>query len=208
MVEAVRLGQFPLGGTADGTDSDRPQMLGPLAEDKAHPAGRGVKQDRVPRPHRVGEVQEVVRGHAFQHHRGGLLVAHLRGDLDDAVGRDQALLCIGADGCGRIGDAVAHLQIADLGAERLDHAAALAAEHARQRELVEARAVVGIDEIEADGGVAHAHLACARRTDFHRLPLHHLGAAVLVYAYGMGHDFSFCKKFSTACSRAAWICAG
>jgi hypothetical protein len=47
--------------------------------------------------------------------------------------------------------------------------------------------VVGVDEVDADGGVADAGLALPRFSDLDFLPLEDLGAAGPMQADGSGH---------------------
>ncbi len=54
--------------------------------------------------------------------------------------------------------------------------------------LVEAAAVVGVDEVEPDGGVAHQRLARPRRTDIDLVDREFLRSAVVVNPYCRGHD--------------------
>ena len=69
-------------------------------------------------------------------------------------------------------------------ADLLDDAGALHAQLQRQRVVVEAGALVDIDEVQADGVVADAHLARARFTHLDRVDHHFLGAAGAVDADG------------------------
>ena len=63
-----------------------------------------------------------------------------------------------------IGDALADLESTDPGAERFDDARALPAETRRQRIRVQPGALVDVDEIEPDGGLADERFAPARLT--------------------------------------------
>jgi hypothetical protein len=112
--------------------------LGPLAEQQADAAGRGMEQDGVALldPRLDGAVDQVLGGHALQHHRRRLLVAHALGHLHELRRADQALLAIGAE-LAAIGDPVALLEALHLGADLDDHAGALAADRVGHRRLVE-----------------------------------------------------------------------
>ena len=70
-------------------------------------------------------------------------------------------LGVGAGRPAGVGHAVARLDVRDARADRLDDPGAFAAQAARQRQRVEAGAVVGVDEVDPDGGVADAGLALA-----------------------------------------------
>ena len=54
----------------------------------------------------------------------------------------------------------------DAFADRIDNARALLAQAARQRDLVQAGAMVGVDEVHAARGILHADLVRARRWRF------------------------------------------
>ena len=62
----------------------------------------------------------------------------------------------------------------------LDHAGRLAAEPARQRRRIKAAAMVDVDEVQPDRGVADAHLARTGLADLDLLPVQNLGSAGLV----------------------------
>ena len=109
---------------ADGADHGGAEMLGPLAEDQADAAGRGVEQDGVAGLDLIGLADQVLRRQALQHHRRGGLVVDAVGQLQQAVGRDQPRFGIGAERRRAIGDAIAGLQVGDPGADFLDHAGA------------------------------------------------------------------------------------
>ena len=172
VIAAVGAGEPRLGAAADGPDHRRAQMLGPLAEDQPDPAGRGVDQNGVSLPDPVGLADQIAHGHALEHHRGRGLVRNVARDLDDPLGRDQPFLGIGAERRGRVGHPVARLETGHAAAERLDHARPLHAERQRKGQRVEPAAVVDVDIVEADGGMADADLALAGVADLDLPPLH------------------------------------
>src|SRR5688572_15859005 len=151
---------------------------------------------------------------ALEQHRGGLLLADALRQLHHPVGRDDALLAIGSRDAG-VADAVARLEVGDACADRFDHACALVAGDRRHLHRVEARALVGIDEIDADRRVPDAHLALARIADLHVVQLKNFGTALLVVSNRLCHclvslitvscpsDLSACP----AASPAAWPAA-
>ena len=65
-------------------------------------------------------------------------------------------------------------------ANRFDHARGLDAKARRQGRRIEARAEIGVREIQADGHVPNANLAGAGIADLYRLEAKHLGATGLV----------------------------
>ena len=154
-------------------------MLGPLADDEAHSARRGMDQDRLAWFDLMRAAQQVPGGHALQHHRRALLVGDAVGERHKPVGRHDPRLAIGAKRPAGIGDAVARLQIADPRPDLLDHPGRLGAEPARQRHLIQAAALVGVDIIEPDRRMAQPDLPLAGPADLDLLPFQHLGSAGL-----------------------------
>ena len=175
---------------ADGADHGGAEMLGPLAEDEADAAGRGVQQNGVAGFHAIGLADQILRGQAFQHHGRCSLVIDAVRHLEQTIRRDHPRLGIGAHRRIAIGDAVAGLEVSDARADILDHAGALAAEPTRQLHRVETGAIVDIDEVEADGGVADARLARARLADLDLLPDQNIGGTGFVKADGVRHGYS------------------
>jgi hypothetical protein len=72
-----------------------------------------VKQHRVTRLGAGNLAHQKLRGHAFEHHGGALLVAEAIGKLDEDLGRNDALLRIGAGAAACIGDTVSDGQISN-----------------------------------------------------------------------------------------------
>src|ERR1700722_8169031 len=150
MVAAMALGERRFLRAAHRAYHRRAEMLGPLASDKPHPAGRGMNEDRLARLYDMGATDQIPGGHAFEHHRRGLLVADAVGNRDQPIRREYPLFAIGAERPAGIGDAVAGLEIADARPDLFDNSGAFAAEPARQRHGIEAAALVGVDEVESD----------------------------------------------------------
>jgi hypothetical protein len=175
---------------ADRSDNGGAQRLGPLAGDEADAAGGSVEKDGIALLHLEDLTDQVLRGQALQHHGRALLVADALGQYDQALGRHDARFGIGALRAADIGDVVAGLDVADAGADLLDHAGCFGAEPARQRHGVEAAADIGLDIVEADRGVAHARLARAGFADGDFFPVQNFGAAGLVETDGMRHGGS------------------
>ena len=179
MVAAVGPGQRRLLVAGHGADHGRAQRGGPLADDQPDAAGRGVYQYRVARPDLVDVADQIARGHALQHHRRrGAVVDRVR-QLDHPVRSDQPGFGIGADGrC--VGDPVARFQMGDAGADRIDDTRRLHARHERQRQRVEAGAVIDIDVVQPDCGLLQPDLAGTRLADLDLVPLQHFGTAGLM----------------------------
>src|ERR1041385_8852728 len=136
-----------------------------------------MKQKRGAAADLIGAAQEILRSHAFQHDRGGDLVADTLRDLDHAVSRDKALLGIGADEAG-VSDTPADLEIADAWADRSNHASPFRAWNERYRSRVMPGAVIDVEEIQPDRGLANLHLAGARIADLDPFPFQDFWPAV------------------------------
>src|SRR4029078_4764994 len=95
-------------------------------------------------------------------------------------GRVRLHLCVRAQRAVAVGNAVAGLELGDAGAHRLHHARALQADARGQRNRIQARAVVGVDVIEADRLVAHEAFARAGLGGAYVLPGKDFGTAGLV----------------------------
>src|SRR5262249_20145617 len=109
------------------------------------------------------------------------------GDLDEPVRGHDADLSVGAGRPAGVGHAVARLNVRDVRPDRLHDAGGLAAQARRQWQRVEAGAMVCVDEVYPDGGVADAGLALAGLADLDVLPLHDFGHTGLAYADGFWH---------------------
>ena len=183
MVATVGAREFGLFVGAHGADDGGADGLRPLAGDEADASGGGVEEDGVARLHLAGAVQEILHGHALEHHRGSGLVVDPVGDSDNAGGGYEARLGIGAHGRRGVGDAVARSEIGDIESHGLHRAGGF--EPRREGALgngIEAAAVIGVDVVEADRGVTDADLAGAGLAEFDLFPLHDLRAAGVVGA--------------------------
>ncbi len=188
VVAAVGTGDLRLGIGAHGADHRGPQAPGPLAGDQADATGGRVDQHRVTGFHPVDAPQQVVGRHAAQHHRGGGALLDVVRQLHQARGRHDAGLGIGPGRRRGIGHPVAFLEGRHPFPHVLHHARGLHAQAARQgRQRVESGAEVDVDEVQAHGGLAQAHLAGSGFTHLDGFPAHDLGAAGLVDSDCMGH---------------------
>ena len=168
----VAVGERPLAlaFAADDTDDLGADGRGPLAEEQADAAGRGVEQCLLPGLQGEGPAQKVLHGGALEQHRGGGVEIDAVGNLHQTPGGQQQRLAVGADSGGAVGDAAAGGQ-GHAVAHGLDHTGALEADARRQRQGIEPAAVVGVNEIQTDGAVRHAHHAGAGGG---QIPLHEL----------------------------------
>ena len=187
MIAAIGEREVGLGLRADGADDMRAERPRPLAGEQADAAGRGMDQDPMPRLDLERLVQEIPDRQPLQHQHGALLVGDMVGQLDQFLPGNVAFRGIGAE-IVIIGDAIAGMKIGHAGPDRHHLAGGFVAGDERQsRRLVEAGAIVHVDEIEADGMLADAHLAGSRRRHVHRLIDQRFRAPHLVHAHGLGH---------------------
>ncbi len=164
-------------------------MLGPLAGDQADPAGGGVEQDGLARLYPEGPAQKVLRSHAFQHHRGCLLIADAIRQRYQAIRLDQARLGVTAD-WPRIGNPFTDFDLGDPVADRLDHARTFLPRRERQgRRRIEPGTEVDIDEIQSDCCLPQADLARPRLADLDLFEAQRLGTADLMDSYHACHCF-------------------
>jgi len=143
-------------------------------------------------------------GHALEHHRRRLSVVDAVRDGDQAIGRHQPFLGIGADRRVGVGDPVAGLELGDAGAHRLDHAGRFEADDSRQgTRRIEAGPMIDVDVIEPDRRLPNARLTRPWCADVDVLVFQHFGSAVLVDANGLGHDGPHRFRLSSSARPAA-----
>ena len=147
-----------------------------------------MEQHGLPRFDLVRAADQILHGEALEHHGSSVLIGNALGDLDQPVRGHQPHFGIGARRPARVGNAIAGLDPSDVGANRLDHARALEAKPAGKRKWIQAGAMIGVDEIEPDGGVFDARLVRAGVADGHVLVNENLGTAGLVEANCLRHD--------------------
>ena len=159
-----------------------------MASDGADPASGGMEQHGLASLQRVNLAQQILAGQALEHDRGRLLVADCVRQFDQVPSRQCVVLAIGTQRAGGIGDPVAGLQVLHALAHRVNHAGTLGAQAGRQaRRLVEAAAEIGVDEVQADGVIAHPYLARSRRAERHIDLFQDFGTAVLAELDALGH---------------------
>ena len=101
----------------------------------------------------------------------GLLVRDAVWHLNQPVRRHEPDLRVGARRATGIGHPVTRPYDCDTCPDRLHHTGTFRPKAAGQRHRIEARAVIGVDVVDADGSVADAGLALAGLPNFHILPL-------------------------------------
>src|SRR5690606_3598395 len=187
-VATVRFRDRTLRLAAHDADHACAAAFRPLRAQQADAAGGRVQQDRIPCADAVAAVQQVPRREPLQHHgRRGPVVDRV-GQRHEPLRVDETLLGIGVERRrARIRDALPRHEAGDPCADRGDHAGRLAAETARQRYRIEALAVVRVDHVETDRGVAHADFVRARLVHVDFAELQHLRSAELVDTYGSWH---------------------
>src|SRR5207248_9580791 len=79
------------------------------------------------------------------------------------------------------------LQISDAGSDFFDHARGLAAQAAWQLHRIKSGAIIDVDEVQSDRGVADARLPGTGLADAYFLPDDDIGSAGAVNAYGVRH---------------------
>ena len=131
--------------------------------------------------------QQVLRRQAFQHHRRASLEADFVGQPAHGQRGHHALLAVAAGRVAGVGGAVAGFQVRHALAHRLDDAGAFHAQVQRHRQLVQAAALVHVDEVQADGVVADADLARPGFAHGQVDKLHFFCAAVAGNLDGQGH---------------------
>ena len=177
VIAAMGAGHLGLGVGRDRADHRQPEQFGPLRNDQADAACRGMQQHGVARLERIDPAHQVGGGQApHGHGRRGLATDGLR-QLDQQCGRDQPLGAVGAQRVGEagVGHAVADRQMGHAGTDGLDHAGRLVADAAGQRNRVGAAAEVGVGEVQAHRHVAKANFSRPRFTHVEVLKTKYLG---------------------------------
>ena len=187
MIAAIGEREIGLRLGADGADDMRAERLGPLARQQADAARRGVDQHPMSGLDLEGLVQQIPDRQPLQHQHGALLVGDVVGQLDQLVPGNVALGGIAAE-IEIVGDAVAGMKIGDAGPDRHNLAGGFIAGDERQpRRLVEAGAVIDVDEVQADGMLADANLAGSGRRHVDGFVNQGFRTTHLVHAHGLGH---------------------
>ena len=179
MVGAGCLDRAALGGRRRGADHRRTERLCPLAEQQADAAGCRVKQHDIARPRLAHAFEQHFDRHALEMGRRRDLIVDATRHRDADGGRDVQRLGITAQRA-VVDDMLAGLDGAHPAPDALDHAGGLHADAGRQRQRITAGAVADVDEVEADRGMAHPHLAGLRVCQIGGAPFQHARRAWLV----------------------------
>src|SRR5262245_36361501 len=183
----VRLRQLGLLLRADSADHRDPERLQPLACDETDAAGGRMEEHGLPALHAVSATDQILARETFQHHGCGGLVGDALGYLHQAVGGDESHVGVRARRAAGVGYAVASFHPSHARADSLHHACTLGTDSARHLQLIQARTMIGINEVEAYRGLPDAGLAGARISYRDLFVLQDLGTAVLVNADSFGH---------------------
>ena len=159
-------------------------MLGPGRQQRADAAHRRPNQRCLSGLQGTDLFQQHPGCHPLQKDGGGLLVTDGRGQRHDAGGGASIVRRVGA--AAGIGDPVAGPDMADALADLLDDACTFRARNEGQRHLVEAGAVIGVDEVHAHRCLPHEHLAGTGRARGKVFHGENFGPAGLMHANGIG----------------------
>src|SRR5690606_31926729 len=117
-----------------------------------------------------------------------LLEADRLRQLHQMLRRQYMMLSVGAQRAGGVGDAITDLPLIDALPQRLNHAGAFGSQPRRQaRWRIEAAAEIGVDEVQADGMVAHADLAGCGSGNLGLDLFENLGTTVLAELNALRH---------------------
>ena len=178
VVCAELAGELRLCSSADHGDDFRAEMLRPLQQNRTDAADGGMHEQRVALAHAKGLSQQHLGSHAFQHESRSLVVADAFGNAYQPLGRQHACFAVCACGIECVGDAVAGLELTHTRADSFDDARRLATEYSGQLQRIQARALVGVDEVQSDRRVAHPRLALPGLRHIDLLPAQDFGTAV------------------------------
>ena len=110
MVAAVGAGESGFFIAADGTDDGGAQVFRPLTKDRADAAGGGMNKNGITLLDAIGAADQIMGGHALEHHGGGLAIVDAVRQGDKAVRRYQPFLGVGARRQAGVGDPLADLE--------------------------------------------------------------------------------------------------
>jgi hypothetical protein len=170
-----------------GADDGHAEVLEPLAEDQAHPSGRGVDQDRLPALHLERPADEVPGREALEERGGGLLVGDALGDRRQALRGVVPRRGVRAQRHAGVRHPVAHLRRRHPGTDGGHHTCRLLADPAGELERVVPVALVHVDEVQPDRAVLDRDLARTGRRHLDLLQDHHLRASLLLQPHRQWH---------------------
>jgi hypothetical protein len=111
----------------------------------------------------AGLRQQHIGGHALEQRTGRRFRRHAIGKSDRSLCRDIAGRAVGTDRRSRIGNTIAHVEIHDIGTDRLDKACGLRADHSGIGwQGIDPFPMVDVEKVGADSLVADCDLAGGR----------------------------------------------
>ena len=148
---AVLLRSAGLLRTAHCADNGRPDMTGPLADERAHSPGCGMNEESAARLHRIAAFQEISGCHTLQHHGRPLPGGNLLGQFHQPVSRNISHLGVGARRLSGVGHPVALPEFGHALPHHLYRSGPFQAGNGGKcRQRIEATPVIDIDKVEAD----------------------------------------------------------
>ena len=166
--DRVRAAVAPCASAAFSSEPTVPIIVTPSARAHWHamrPTPPAAAWNRIVSPplQRKGLAEQVLDRQALQHQRRGGDVVDAVGHLDQLVGGHHAARSR-TRRAGRRNRRRGRRACTQStpGAHRLDHARAFLPDARRQRQRIKTAAVIGVDVVDADRGVANARLAGAR----------------------------------------------
>ena len=162
MVRAQVPHALGLGRASGGSDHLGAQGPGPLDQDLSHASGGGVDEHRLPGPQGPTAQQQKFGGHALQQGGGRRALIHALGDPHRASRIYEVEVGIGANGPRGEGHPVPWGEPLNALPRGEDLASTLHTQSGGQLQGIEARPVVGVDIVDADGHLPDQDLAGAR----------------------------------------------
>lgn len=189
VIAAILPGKRGLRRTTDRADDRGAEMFGPLGEQRAHAASRGMDQDGLAGFGLINLTNQIVGCHAPHGGGHGGLRVDIVGEVVQLVGWNQP----GFGMCPEIetiGRAVARCEIGHVVADRFDHSCPLKAKCRGEFGFEEINPFANkrFGEMDSRGLVAQTHLTGAGFADRDVFDPEFVGATKLVNAYCPGHD--------------------
>ena len=194
-------GQLSLGVRSDGGHHLGSPQLGHLHDQPTGAAGTGVDQTAVSGPDPGAVSDQVVGGEALHAHSGGHIEVDAVGNLVGHRGVHRDPFGVGAHRPGP-GHPVTWGEAVDSGSYLQHGPRALLAQNQRQRHVVEARSVVGVDEVHPGRGHFDRDLTLPGRRIGPLHDFHHFGPAGRCNLDGCGRCARSCGHRCASCDRS------
>src|SRR6185295_5750286 len=187
MVASVRFGDSGFVIRAYRAYYGHAQRLQPLTGDESHTARRGMKQNGFAFLYPIDSTKQIPHREPFEHHCCNFVVRYSFGHLHQAIGGNQARLRVRSRRPSGVTHAIASLDTRHAFADVFHYAGSFQADAARKRHRIQARAVIGVDEVQADRGIADPRLSVRRIAYFDIIELEDFRPASLVETYRLCH---------------------